>query len=259
MTTKSCSQFLNLLALLVISFPTMTSSDTPITNAKTIYLIRHAESEENRRLAALGKCFGDISRFQLPSSKDVASSLSLINVPAQIDSDVSEHGSWQIKAVGDELKRDNFLMHHGIELVAHSPLKRARQTSLGMLGCMTPSDKDVNVLKVEELDLLSEKTPAEWLPGNIGSLHSRIEQLEDWLRAQTANKIVLVGHSQYFKAMLGLKFKFGNCEVWQVELDAPSKDAIKEKYGSLPRAWSGLIRLYTVVLPNTDVDTNNTE
>jgi broad specificity phosphatase PhoE len=152
--------------------------------------------------------------------------------------------------MGEELKRGKFLVEHAIELVVHSPLKRARLTSFGLLGCMTPNDKDVHVGRVEELSLLEEKTPAEWLPGNIGSLHKRIEALEDWLRAQPESKIVLVGHSQFFKAMLGLKFKFANCDVWQIQLDAPEKDDAPGPYGVLPRAWSGLRRLHTVVLDN---------
>jgi broad specificity phosphatase PhoE len=230
----------------------MATPETPSTTMKTIYLIRHAESEENRRLGSLGKCFSDLGRFKLPAVKDVTASLGLINVPAQLDSDVSEKGALQISTMGEELKRDKFLAAHGIELVVHSPLKRARQTSLGMLGCMTPNDKDEQVGRVEELPLIEEKTPAEWLPGNIGSLHQRIEALEDWLRAQPESKIALVGHSQFFKAMLGLKFKFGNCDVWQIQLDAPEKDDTPGPYGILPREWSGLQRLHTVVLPTAE-------
>jgi hypothetical protein len=258
MTTTTHS-FLVILTLSLFSFPTMTSSETPSNVKKVIYLIRHAESEENRRIGSLGKCFGDLRSFRLPSYKDVTSSLGLLNVPAQIDSDVSEIGKVQISAVGDELRRDNFVKEHGIELVAHSPLKRARQTALGMLGCMTPSDKDVNVGRVEESALLTEKTPAEWLPGNIGSLHNRIGDLEEWLRAQPETRIALVGHSQHFKAMLGLKFKFGNCDVWQIEFDAPVKDVTKEVYGVLPREWSGLKRLYTFVRTKKEAETGSDE
>jgi broad specificity phosphatase PhoE len=197
---------------------------------------------------------GDFGHFRFPSTKDIASSLGLVNVPALVDSDVSDNGLLQIKTIGEQLKRDDFLKENGIQMVAHSPLKRARLTSLGMLGCMSPSDKDINVDRVEELDLLMEKTPAEWLPGNSGTLYSRIAQLENWLRAQPATKIVLVGHSQHFKAMLGLNFKFGNCDVWRLELDAPASADSKEEYGLLPRSWSRLKRLYTMSPTNTDAN-----
>ena len=255
MTTTTTHTFVVILTLLLLSFPTMTSYESITHTKKVIYLIRHAESEENRRIGSLGKCYGDLRSFRLPSTKDVTSSLGLLNVPAQIDSDVSEEGRLQISTVGDELRRDNFVTEHGIEMVAHSPLKRARQTALGMLGCMTPSNKDVNIGRVEETALLTEKTPAEWLPGNIGSLHKRIGDLEEWLRAQPETRIALVGHSQFFKAMLGLKFKFGNCDVWQIEFDAPAMDVTNEAYGILPREWSGLKRLYTFVHSKKEAET----
>ena len=62
----------------------------------------------------------------------------------------------------------------GIQLVAHSPLKRARQTSEGMLGCVTErpditTEEDSSakgmkadtVKRVVEMPFLSERTPLE--------------------------------------------------------------------------------------------------
>merc|ERR1739845_41405 len=39
------------------------------------------------------------------------------------------------------------------------------------------------------------------------------------LGEQPENIIVVVGHSQYFKSMLGLDFKFGNCDIWELKFD----------------------------------------
>merc|ERR1712224_797043 len=67
-----------------------------------------------------------------------------------------------------------------------------------------------------------EKTPAEWTPMYYSGLLTRISDFESWLRRQPEQKIDIVGHSQFFKAMLGLDFKFGNCEVWKVDFDDAS-------------------------------------
>jgi hypothetical protein len=73
--------------------------------------------------------------------------------------------------------------------------------------------------RVVMTELLLEKTPAEWTPVYFQAFKDRIHRLECWIAEQPERNIVLVGHSQFFKAMLGLNFKFGNCEVWKVDFD----------------------------------------
>jgi broad specificity phosphatase PhoE len=187
----------------------------------------------------------------------------LINVPAQVDSDVSEVGERQIEHVANKLRQDEFLTSKNITLVAHSPLKRAQQTAKGMLGCAAPDIKAPTVAHVEETCLLTEKTPAEWLPYNSGSLATRIGDFEAWLAEQPHSAIAIVGHSQFFKAMLGLSFKFGNCEVWELTFDPSlttegvsldktdhTKHGNAQEY-TVPRGWSQLKRLYTCDLQET--------
>lgn len=210
------------LVLLVYTFLTIMSEskETPETTTKTIFLIRHAESEENRRIASLKTCFRSLGKFSLPSASDVRASTELLNVGGQIDSSVSEIGAKQIQQMGETLKDANFVQSSGIQLVVHSPLERARETSLGMLGCVAPDTKVDPVDRVIELELLKEKTPSEWTPMYWSSFRERITEFERWLGEQPEETIALVGHSQYFKAMLGLDFKFGNCDVWQATFDA---------------------------------------
>ena len=72
------------------------------------------------------------------------------------------------------MTEDDFVKQMGIQLVAHSPLKRARQTSEGMLGCVTErtdmtvekdssahGKKASSVTRVVEMPFLSERTPLE--------------------------------------------------------------------------------------------------
>lgn len=227
----------------------LTTTMIPVT--KTIYLIRHAESEENRRLACLTRGCKGLKKLQLPSKDDILGSLELLDVKAQIDSNVSDIGQNQISQLGERLSIADFAKEKHIQLVAHSPLKRARQTSLGMLGCVTATTEDSKsnddfssegakaptVSRIVQLDILKERTPSEWLPHNFDGFTQRIASLETWLGEQPEEVIAIVGHSQYFKSMLGLDFKFGNCDVWEVQLDMTKiedHDGVKEDVGVSP-------------------------
>jgi broad specificity phosphatase PhoE len=212
---------------------------------KTVYLIRHAESEENRRLGSLKNAFGSMRQWTLPAMSDLVATAELVNLPAQVDSDVSAIGQAQIQSMADTLQRDNFVQACGIQLVVHSPLLRARETCFGMLQCRTGSaatatndaqdaNSDSNnkdyalhaaVQRVEELQLLTEKTPMEWIPGQYmkEQFRARIAAFEDWLHEQPETVVAVVGHSQYFRAMLNLPYKFDNCDVWKVQFDYDSQ------------------------------------
>jgi len=228
----------------------ITERMVPVT--KTVYLIRHAESDENRRLASLSKSVKGLGRFRLPRKADLVASIELINLPAQIDSDVSPVGKAQINALGRQIARDNFAKKMGIQLVAHSPLKRARQTSEGMLGCVTPNPnvtteqdysaegkKAPTVGRVVELPILKERTPLEWMPKMYDAFTKRIAEFEKWLGEQPEDVIAIVGHSQYFKSMLGLPKKFKNCDVWSLQFDSSVKmshESVKEEINTTERA-----------------------
>lgn len=223
-----------------------------IPTTKRVYLIRHAESEENRRLASLTKSLKGLGSLKLPTKDDVMASMELLNVRAQLDSDVSAVGKKQISQLGNRLSKDDFVKEMGIELVAHSPLKRARQTSEGMLGCVTErpdvtTEKDSSakgmkadtVKRVVEMPFLSERTPLEWLPVNHDAFTRRIAEFEQWLGEQPEDVIAIVGHSQYFKSMLGLPAKFGNCDVWEVKFDFSvelSPQSVKEDVNTIESA-----------------------
>ncbi len=134
----------------------------------------------------------------------------------------------------------------GIQLVAHSPLKRARQTCYGMLQCVAPSSsktsqdgdagqsnnnddgcKHPSVQRVVELDILSERTPIEWFPGQHDAFTKRIAEFEMWLSEQPEEVIAIVGHSLYFKNMLGLESKFSNVDVWSIQFDFTVENSVQ--------------------------------
>jgi broad specificity phosphatase PhoE len=210
-------------------------------------LIRHAESEENRRLYSLKRCFSHLLRdFSLPALDDVLAGMEFFHFASQIDTNLSDIGWQQIEHVRLKLEESNFIPTMGIQLVVHSPLERAKQTSKGMLKSLAPLDKAPSVERVVELDLLSEKLPHEWLPLVGEDFVRRIRELEVWLEQQPESVIALVGHSEYFKAMLGVDFKFHNCEVWQVTFDtATEKISASGKCRKIGSRWTNLKRLYT--------------
>lgn len=243
-------RFLQLALFILLLCPAVVMAGEASSSTKTVYLIRHAESEENRRLASLGRCFKKLGKFSLPSSSDVYASTELLNVKAQVDSSVSEVGVKQIANMGRKLQENDFLNSKGIQLVAHSPLLRAQETSEGMLGCRANTTKPESVYRVVELDLLIEKTPQEWTPLYFSTFKKRIASFEDWLGEQPENTVAIVGHSQYFKAMLGLDYKFGNCDVWEVKFDHAKRPEEKSKTQAssssgtsgtnMPPQWSDL-------------------
>jgi phosphohistidine phosphatase SixA len=172
-TTSSfiCCLFLSITITMTVTGATTTNSNGRSTLPKTVYLIRHAESEENRRVGSLKNMFRSVTAFSLPSSKDVGASLELLHVTGQVDSAVSSIGVRQITSMAAQLNAANFVETAGVTLVAHSPLERARQTSHGLLGCVENRDttttsasasklvacKVDSVQRVHELDTLKEK------------------------------------------------------------------------------------------------------
>ena len=190
------------------------TKESSMSKPKTVYFIRHAESEENRRLASLKTCVQSLQGFQLPTTAHIQSSLELLNVSAQIDSDVSDIGIQQIQDLARQVKETNFLQQHNIELVVHSPLIRATQTCFqGLLLDHSTNESNSKGFRILEVDLLMEKTPREWV--DSGNFRQRMINFQQWLTEQPESTICIVGHSQYFKAMLQLDFKFDNCDIWK--------------------------------------------
>lgn len=46
----------------------------------------------------------------------------------------------------------------------------------------------------------------------------RIEQFEDWLLSRKEERIVVVGHSYFFRTMVGISGGMDNVSIWQATL-----------------------------------------
>ncbi len=199
----------------------------------TVHLIRHAESRENELIKGF------------KSGMVGWSSLAILNIPALIDSPLSTLGFQQTEALAAFSERTTFVPSllagsSGTLHVIHSPLRRARQTCYAVAGCVAPrsqtpgtmavtantsDDYDPTAAGIEppddritvvQSDNLLEKTPMEWLPlYGESRLSARITAFSAALEMNVASSdaVVVVGHSQYFKKMVGAEEKMGNCDV----------------------------------------------
>jgi len=146
--------------------------------------VRHAESVENERLAALKQFGNDLYEFKVPFWTDFSKGAGLLAVPDPIDTPLSDSGIAQVEQVADKLHQDSFFQTREIDLVVHSPLSRAKDTCLGLVR--------EESIEIQEWDCLREKFVSEWIPGNGVGLDIRIQEFENRLLQLPHKNIVSV-------------------------------------------------------------------
>lgn len=182
--------------------------------SKRVYLVRHAESDENVKLGRLRKWFRAVTRLEKPAMDDLLVGASLLSDASWVDSQLSDGGRLQVAALCAQLREMDLLAQQGVELVMHSPLIRAKLTCTGVLA----SDPD-NEYPLLEHAVVREKTVLEWVPGFTSQLDDRIAEFGKVLAAREETCILVVGHSQFFRRMLGHQDKMKNCDVWCAEFE----------------------------------------
>jgi hypothetical protein len=148
----------------------ITSTVTTLTT-KTIFLVQHAELDENQRLHSLKTAFKDLMQFALLKSKDVLALCELIHIDQQIDSNVLQFGKQQIAYMANTLRELDFVAWQNVQLLVHSQLLCAKETCGDLFGCVLSNTSDetspllpppqsssnhppiITVAKVIELDL----------------------------------------------------------------------------------------------------------
>jgi hypothetical protein len=65
----------------------------------------HLSHSTRHRIAALSRTFKTLGKFSLPKSSDIYASTELLNIPGQVDSNVSEIGAQQIANMKEKLHR----------------------------------------------------------------------------------------------------------------------------------------------------------
>lgn len=184
---------------------------------KTVFLVRHAESLENEKSAALRRFFLTALRGRVPALADLRYGLSLLTQPDLIDTPLSDAGRAQVETLSQRMRDTNFLRETEVQLVMHSPLVRAKETCGGVLRSWAA--KHAPAFAVEELEVAREKTVQEWIPGYGALLDARVAEFGRHLLDRPEERVLVVGHSQFFKHMLRMGEKFKNCDVWRVRLE----------------------------------------
>lgn len=157
--------------------------------SKTIYLVRHAQSEQN------------VATHRLHSEGDLTAAATIINLG--YDAPVSDEGRKQLDLARQKL--ETFANSRSITLVAHSPLQRAVATAHAIFQGRV----DTMVIRPE----MHERTVSEWAMPFL--MDRRIDELRKWISSRDEPVIALVGHGQFFKRCLGLSRVMENVEVVQ--------------------------------------------
>ena len=174
---------------------------------KQVVFIRHAQSEENVKFASFVEGIQQLRRLRLPSSASFYSGVALLRT--ELDSDLSALGTQQVQDMAAIITRSRFLESFAPEVIFSSPLRRAKRTVLGVL----PTCPSCPLI---ELDHLREASPIEHVVS--ASLLKRIRAFTQHLLTCPQQRIVVCGHSQYFKRMLEMDGMMRNVDVWRAEL-----------------------------------------
>uniref|UniRef100_A0A7S4BA34 Phosphoglycerate mutase (2,3-diphosphoglycerate-dependent) n=1 Tax=Chrysotila carterae TaxID=13221 RepID=A0A7S4BA34_CHRCT len=159
--------------------PEKDAEDNHTQDTRRVFLVRHAESEQN------------VAAHRLAARGEISALLSLLSIG--FDSPLSGGGRLQL-AQARASSSSQFLQRHDIKLVAHSPYQRARQTASGLFGSAG--------VPLIELPFIYEKTLVEHV--RPGQMDERIRSLCGWIDARPEREnIVVVGHGQFFKRLLG--------------------------------------------------------
>jgi len=115
------------------------------------------------------------------------------------DPPLSKVGEKQVAEVSAQLIADDFVRTVKMELVAHSELKRARDTCEALFRSWN--------IPMQELGILNECHFTDFdcycVPGFRGSrtFAARVEQTRAWLASRTEHVIGLVAHGRFFKTL----------------------------------------------------------
>eukprot|EP01084_Bolivina_argentea_P243201 407754_1 len=218
------------------------ASESSVSNThKTLYCIRHAQSEYNEAVR---------------NPKTWCSPTFWWNLfdPKIRDPLLSTKGQKQINDVANQLDSCSFLQLCGIDLIVTSPLQRALDTMLGIFK------HQMDVIRSNQIPLIAHNELREWVDtlGDIGNtkcdlmrrytdvdfssidndlwwqqhvkenngiikeskrdVKDRISAFKHWILQREETNIVVVGHSRWLRELVGSTSKLNNCQMMKVEL-----------------------------------------
>ena len=205
---------------------------------KTVFLVRHAESAENALMQGVARSWTALKQLSLPNLADVKGGMVLATAMATGATDecgLSANGEEQIAEVRKMLLEQQEALKtlkQEPTVLTCSPLLRARLTCEGLFKDVLPSPEPLQLESLREIIPIDYVAPTRW-----ANAQNRILDFERWIAQRSESNIIVVGHSHYFRHMLGVDFKFSNCEIWKVKFfpeHVESADA-KLKWSQLER------------------------
>jgi phosphohistidine phosphatase SixA len=124
-----------------------------------------------------------------------------------IDPALSLLGRKQVQDMTLQLQQSKFINLFNPDVLICSPLQRAVDTCSAIhisnaVATITRHD----LIEPSWYECIVRKT-----------FETRIRKFESWLKETPYQRIVIVGHSQYFKSMIKSKEYMRNCDVWQID------------------------------------------
>ena len=225
-----------------------TPDNIPLKRISTIEvcLIRHAQSDENVKIYGFLEMINSLLHFkwpEVPIFETLCNSLSLL--VAEDDSPLSPLGKRQTNDMQMILRSSGFWTSPRLpDIIAYSPLSRARDT---LRRCLPTPEWEASLVRCETdrqfhenanincdgkdqklpvflcLESLREANRMEHIPVAVANstFINRIASFENWLtklatqgyNGKPVHRIVVVGHSVYFRTLLKQSSLFRNNDV----------------------------------------------
>eukprot|EP00760_Papus_ankaliazontas_P000673 PhM_4_TR10176/c0_g1_i1/m.4181 len=200
------------------------SSNNNNKNNPLLILIRHTESTTNRDKRATSAAWNNVKTFSsLPTASQLGSAVSLLSIP--MDGDVSPDGERMIleqhKRVHGNVKNgpNLLLADYPVDLIIHSHLRRARRTCHGLFPTTN--------VPIQEHTEIYEKSIKEYV--GMGCIHDRVNAFKKWVLDSKLRCVVVVGHSLFFRILLGQTERIKNCEIVSCVLDSSTMMCVDVK------------------------------
>eukprot|EP01006_Ploeotia_vitrea_P013398 TRINITY_DN35090_c0_g1_i1.p2 TRINITY_DN35090_c0_g1~~TRINITY_DN35090_c0_g1_i1.p2 ORF type:complete len:218 (+),score=20.23 TRINITY_DN35090_c0_g1_i1:163-816(+) len=179
---------------------------------KTIFIMRHAESANNEAKRNAVGAWNSVKSLKWPSSDQWSGVRYCVRV--NMNSPLSVTGQGQVDAARNWMNETDFLGTNKIDLIVHSCYDRARDTALGSLKEQMTKHSEIPVV---ELALIREQTLPEifWM----ANIQDRINQFGEWLNGRQEQNVLVVGHSHFWRTMLGRTERIANAGVWKAAFD----------------------------------------
>jgi broad specificity phosphatase PhoE len=179
-----------------------------------------------------------LTQLSLPTLSDVKGGMVLATAMATGATDecgLSTNGEEQIAEVRKMLLEEHETLRtlkQETVLLTCSPLLRARLTCEGLFKDIVTSPEPLQLESLREIVPIDYVAPTRW-----ANAKNRILDFERWIAQRNESNIVVVGHSHYFRHMLGVDFKFSNCEIWKVKFfpEAVESADAGQKWSQLER------------------------